>query len=61
MYLVLEVDGRIEVRNLGVNRFAEHLVLDVVDERAHFLCILAAIFLNNLCARTENLIWRSKG
>lgn len=36
MYLVLEIDWRIEVGNLGVNRFAEHLVLDVVDECAHF-------------------------
>jgi hypothetical protein len=35
-YLVLEVDGRIEVRNLGVDALAEYLALDVVDERSHF-------------------------
>ena len=33
--LVLEVDGRVEVGNLGVDRLAEHLVLDLVDECAH--------------------------
>jgi hypothetical protein len=36
MYLVLEVDGRVEIGNLGVDGFAEHLVLDVVHEFAHF-------------------------
>jgi hypothetical protein len=36
MYLVLEVDGRVEVGNLRVDGFAEHLVLDVVHELAHF-------------------------
>jgi hypothetical protein len=36
MYLVLQVDWRVEVRDLGVDGFAEHLVLDVVDELAHF-------------------------
>lgn len=35
-YLVLEVDWRIEVRDLGVDGFAEHFVLDVVHEFAHF-------------------------
>lgn len=34
--LVLEIDGRVEVGNFGVDRLAEHLVLDLVDEFAHF-------------------------
>jgi hypothetical protein len=35
-YLVLEVNGRIEVGYLGVYRFAEHFVFDIVHELAHF-------------------------
>jgi hypothetical protein len=34
--LVFEVDGRVEVGDLGVDRLAEHLVLDLVDKLAHF-------------------------
>jgi hypothetical protein len=36
MYLVLQVNGRVEVRNLGVYRLAEHLVFAVVHEFTHF-------------------------
>jgi hypothetical protein len=36
MYLIFEVDWRVEVWNLDVARFAKHLVLDVVYELAHF-------------------------
>jgi hypothetical protein len=36
VYLVLEVDWRVEVGDLGVDGLAEHLVLDVVHEFAHF-------------------------
>jgi hypothetical protein len=41
MYLVLEVDGRVEVGDLDVDGFAEHLVLDVVHKFAHFWYSLA--------------------
>lgn len=34
--LVLEIDGRVEVWDLCVYRFAEHLVFAVVNELAHF-------------------------
>lgn len=36
-YLVLQVDGRIEIRNLGVDRFADHLAFTGMHESAH-LC-----------------------
>jgi hypothetical protein len=45
MYLILQENGRVEVWDLGVYRFAEHFVLDVVHELAH-LCRLSATFIN---------------
>jgi hypothetical protein len=33
--LVLQIDGRVEVWDLGVYRFAEHFVFAVVNELAH--------------------------
>jgi hypothetical protein len=62
MYLVLEVDGRVEVGDLGVDGLAENLALDVVDELAHFYRPLAApsnrIVQN--CAHTKDLIGGAK-
>ena len=36
MYLVLEIYGSVEVGNLGVRGFAEHLAFDIVNEAAQF-------------------------
>jgi hypothetical protein len=62
MYLVLKVDGRVEVGDLCVDGLAEHLALDVVDKLAH-LCELLAMFRINAdgnCAHTEDLVGRTE-
>ena len=41
-HLVLEVDRRVEVRDLGVDGLAEHLALDIVNKSTHF-CILGQL------------------
>jgi hypothetical protein len=58
--LVLQVDWRIEVRDLGVYRFAEHFVLDVVHKFAHFFTLLARPLGVADIAHTIDLIWWSE-
>lgn len=34
-YLVLQIDGGVEVRNLGVDRFANHLAFTSMHDSTH--------------------------
>jgi hypothetical protein len=60
MYLVLEINGRVEVGDFGVYRFAEHFVFAVVDEFSHFLDVLAIAFAASVCERTDDSVWGSE-
>lgn len=62
-YFVLEVDGRVEVRDLGVDRFANHLSFAGVHDTTHLCFVLAiwhsrdeyihVLFTQDLCGWTK--------